>query len=75
MFSHLIQVLVIQITCMILYQIALHSVPKNHEKSNSFKKLIKGFRNNGLLAECTMLQKILKKVNVWNSLENTCLNT
>ena len=48
---------------------------KNHEKSNSFKKLIKGFRNNDLLAECTMLQKILKKANVWNSLENTCLNT
>lgn len=30
---------------------------KNHEKSNSFKNLMTGFRNDGLLAECTMLEK------------------
>ena len=64
---------------MILEQIALHSVPlltssenENHKKRNSFEKAHGGFLNDGLLAKCTMLEK---KVNIWNSLENTSLNT
>ena len=48
---------------------------ENHKKSNSFKKAHEGISKRWLAYWMYDAIEILKKVNVWNSLENTRLNT